>query len=440
MTQDNDDELIEHLRLAARSVDGVNSHGAAFEPLDGTMGDVTVVGMGECDHRTSEFVRFKRRLFRYLVERHGVQWFGIEAPPVEAGALHRYVVTGSGDLDAILDDVGYSIYRTEEVADFFEWLRAYNGDRPRSARVGVFGFDVQSIAGPATALRDWLDGRADGERAVALLAELTGDMYNDGNVNLDQLRRAESLLPEVRDLVTRATPTGDTARSPGESRQGGVQHPLGNDAIAGEYALRALEQAVAFSRAYHGEDESVSYGLRDEYMAANIERMLDDTGTDRLAVWAHDNHVKTGRLSRDGHPSKTMGQRLHERLGMGYYALGLQFVGGHVRALVAGDGEYMYEGETLRRDVVPVPEPIGGSMPALLGGTGYSTGLVDFRSVPEDGALRMGLRDDRRNHFIAGRVDPAEPESFYGTHRTAAVFDGLAFVREATPTTPFDSS
>ena len=442
------DELVDILQTKICPLDrlepAVDAH--IFDGLEQTFGVVSVVGLGECTHRTREFVQFKHRLVQHLAAKQGLVWLGLEAPPVETGALHRYVVSGTGDLEEILADIGYTIYQTEEMVCFLDWMRSYNECQPRNERIGIFGFDVQSIAGPARWLLDWVEHHAPNQESVsASLSALTGDLYEGGNINLEQLDRAENLLPELRDIVDiprEGNATCDVSDSiiTNNTPQGNIRHPLATDTpdeLTRQYVLRAFEQAVEFARAYHEADESVSYGLRDEFMAENIGWMLDYSKSSPMAVWAHDNHVKTGRLSGDGYPSETMGEHLRARLGNQYYALGFQFVTGDVRGYVpAADGDVEIEGETLKMDTVEVPHTIDGSIPDLLDGVDIPHGILNLRALPESSPIREWFSGFRLHHYVAGQVDPDDQRAFYREFRTADVFDGLGFVAEVTPTTP----
>jgi hypothetical protein len=59
---------------------------------------------------------------------------------------------------------------------------------------------------------------------------------------------------------------------------------------------------------------------------------------------------------------------------------------------------------------------------------------LDYRQVPE-GSFDEWLAAPRRHRYVAGAVDPDDPTSFDRRHTPSSEFDGLVFVREATPTT-----
>ena len=52
------------------------------------------------------------------------------------------------------------MWANEVVADFLEWLRAWNADRPAHARVGFYGLDVYSLWDSLRPILSWLQDNA----------------------------------------------------------------------------------------------------------------------------------------------------------------------------------------------------------------------------------------------------------------------------------------
>lgn len=414
---------------------------AGAEPLGefaDALDDVDVLGLGEATHRTREFARFKHRFVRYLVTAHGLRAFALEAPVAETLALHDYVADGTGDLRDALDDVGFQIYQTEEVAALFEWLRAFNESRPPGDRAAVYGFDVQSAAGPARALRDWLGTRRGREH---------GPLPRDGGFGDDDLLDA---LDEVADGVVEGENVDENRLQSAERAADALAEWFDSDDSVPETAplarrhLRTLRQACEFARTGLDAGRTEQWGLRDQFMAENVAWIREHTGADFVAVWAHNNHVKTGRLGGDGYPSLTMGEHLSRRFGGGYYALGAQFARGTARAYTpvdpetveAADDHVESDGTTLAMTELDVPAPPVGAVPDLFSRLDAHAALLDFRSLPGDSSLRSWLADERPHRYVSGVVDPDEENAFVRPHRALDVFDGAFFVDDVTPTRP----
>ncbi len=72
-----------------------------FEDVDtlGDMiGDATVVGLSEAVHGGAEPLKFRNRLFEYLVQEKGFTAIALESGIVEGRTVHDYVQAGTGSL------------------------------------------------------------------------------------------------------------------------------------------------------------------------------------------------------------------------------------------------------------------------------------------------------------------------------------------------------
>jgi erythromycin esterase len=431
---DDADDPLARLRADAVTADALDpaAVGRALGRVE-ALTDAAVVGLGEATHRTAEFVRLKRATLRHLAAQRELRLLALEAPFAETLALDRYVrgtaatpeTPEPDDLDAVLDRIGFSIYQTEEFVALVEQLRRHNADRPAADRVAVHGIDVQSVAGTAERLRTALADCADAPPVDTRLRTAAEGVLQGTTAALDRLRAAEAAATALRSWVEDRSRDGPTV-SP-RLRQ----------------LVRTLEQACAFARAGETADRPTQWGLRDRYMAENVARLHALTGPGTTAVWAHDNHVQRGRLSGAGAPSAAMGAHLRRRFGEDYYALGLQFCRGRVRALVPvpeGPVDVTIDGTDYRRQVVETPAPAEGSVPAAFDALVHPLALLDLRSVPADGPLSAWLREPRSHRYVTGTVDPTEPSSFGREHVPWEAFDGLAVVARGTPTTPLEES
>ena len=108
--------------------------------LDAFIGDARIVGLGEATHGNHEFFTLKHRIVRYLAEEHGFTIFAIEANLPETYLINRYVLTGEGDPEALLEGVHYWIWQTHEVLDLIHWMRDFNASGRGTMQ--FVGFDM----------------------------------------------------------------------------------------------------------------------------------------------------------------------------------------------------------------------------------------------------------------------------------------------------------
>jgi hypothetical protein len=112
-------------------------------PLKQMIGNASLVAMGEGTHGTREFFQMKHRVFQYLVHQMGFTHFAIEATWPESNDMNTYVLTGKGNPNALLSNLYFWTWRTQEVLDLVKWMREWNVSAPASQRVQFVGFDMQ---------------------------------------------------------------------------------------------------------------------------------------------------------------------------------------------------------------------------------------------------------------------------------------------------------
>ena len=134
-----------------------------YRPLLDRIGDARLVLLGGASHGTHEFYRERVRITRMLIEEKGFAAVAVEADWPDAYRLNRYVRNGSDDanVDQALGDFQRFprwTWRNTEVAEFVDWLRAYNDSLSASARkTGFYGLDLYSLHASMKAVLDCLE-------------------------------------------------------------------------------------------------------------------------------------------------------------------------------------------------------------------------------------------------------------------------------------------
>jgi erythromycin esterase len=419
-----DEQLVDSLR---REVDSLATTDPAadlddLEPLRDYFEDVRVVGMGESTHGTREFFRFKHRLFRFLVEELDYRLFGIEANFSETLAIDEYVRTGEGDPREGLDGIYFWTWNTEAVLDLIEWIREFNEGRDPDEKLRFYGVDAQYLAGAAEELQSYLRA-VDPDFAETVadeLTELAGDTTNafdpdDEEAVAETLEMAATLHDELDARLEECEAEYVAASSRPEFE------------LARRH-LRTFEQALSVKRARLNDDAETSFVAREGAMVENLSWILDHEDEERIALWAHDGHVRTGVVEdeeRDLPPAETAGARLREAFGDDYYALALQFARGSFQAY---DTEDDSEGPTVEHRI---DDPAEEGLPATLSAVGQPPAMLDFESAREDDRIAEWLDTDQRMHSIGAVFDHDEYlETYAPEYVPSEQFDGLLFVDE----------
>lgn len=68
--------------------------------------------------------QMKQRLLEFLVEKMGFTLFAMEWSWSTGEQINDYVLNGQGDIRAILEQQGFWIWKTQELLDLLQWMRA----------------------------------------------------------------------------------------------------------------------------------------------------------------------------------------------------------------------------------------------------------------------------------------------------------------------------
>ncbi len=374
------------------------------------VGDAKIVALGEATHGTSEFFRIKHRLTDFLARELGFRVFMIEANQLAVESINRYVQGEPGDAVTVMKSM-FRVWNTEEMRDFIEWIRSYNGHYP-DRTIEFIGFDMQDPTLPIDSLDAFLARVQPELRVVAeslyvdyRQAWRRGPYPQDtDSMRLNWFDHADEMWHHVTAQRTNwlhsATSRSDTVQ---------VEWAIQNANVVRQAALSAYTQ---------------DFATRDSAMAENIRWALDRRDPEtRAVVWAHDGHIsKAGDPRASYFGGSTMGSFVSKSYGDDYRAFGL----------LTFQGKYT---GSLRGNVVDVdlfPGPVGSVEEALhriAEGTRSPLLVTDLRGAEQEpnGAWLIEPRLIRMIGYAAEDWGFATPIS------VGRQFDGVIFVDASNP-------
>jgi erythromycin esterase len=376
----------------------------ALEPLLDMIGTSRVVALGESMHRTHEFLAWRQRLFRFLVERAGFTALAIESGFPEAELLDRWVVAGKGGLRQALDEgLTYHFGKCQEALDLAVWMRQHNttADSP----LHLYGIDVPDSA--ASALP-----------AVAAVVDFLADADPE---YAEHVRRtvidAHDHLPSDRSGLARAAPMIQSYLAAEPRRRAAITAGIAGlvervrarrtDYRANGVEADAIGRAVRTAEVARGADAFLAAmvegptrtwpaaNIRDSTMADTVEWLLERE--ERVLLFAANGHVrKTPYLAPPFviEPLATVGTHLSVRLGADYTVIGTTFGGGE--AWLHRPGPDDPPGHS-----TPFTEQIGAlrheSLDRRLSDAGRGSRLIDLRSAPAEVAAALDTLEGTHN-------------------------------------------
>jgi protein-L-isoaspartate(D-aspartate) O-methyltransferase len=305
------------LRETAETLEDIES--VKLGALLDRIGDARVVLLGEATHGTSEFYRMRARITRELIVDRGFRAVAVEADWPDAARINRYVRHGpapSARPESAFSRFPTWMWRNQEVHEFVEWLRHFNGGTPDPAqRVSFHGLDLYSLYTSAAAVIGYLERVDPAAASIArkrygCLMPWERDPASYGRAALTgQYRTCEGdVVAALRDLLSRRL---EYSIRDGERFLDAAQN------------ARLVADAERYYRAiYYG--SAASWNLRDQHMFDTLQSLLTFHGPDtRIVVWEHNSHIGDAAATEMAARGElNVGQLCRAAYGEGAYLIG----------------------------------------------------------------------------------------------------------------------
>lgn len=261
--------------------------------------DVQVVGLGEASHGVAQYHQLKADVFKSLVKNNGCRTFIIEGDFGGALKVDQYINGGNGTVEEAVAEIGFAIYRTQEMADLVDWMRSYNETVSQEEALHFYGMDIQRFDNNKEYLFSILDQTV--PELSAEYSEIFAQLTDEKRTSLDKttLNNAKESISEFIDKM---------------------------DAVEADIVERLGQSAFDFARecantiyAYCDVQLSSNYNaIRDRYMYEKVEWFLQHSNDSVLFINGHNGHI--GKTSVAGYTC--LGELLSKNLDNGYYSIG----------------------------------------------------------------------------------------------------------------------
>lgn len=370
---------------AASPLRGMSSD---YDSLLEAIGEAHFVLIGEASHGTHEFYNHRAEITKRLISEKGFHAVAAEADWPDAHRVNAYVRGRTADHSPEEALSGFCrfpawMWRNQVVADFTDWLRAFNEEPGRDrSQAGFYGLDLYSLNRSRAEVVRYL------EHVDPLAAKRARDRYAcfDHFGEDEQAYGyaagfgiSESCEQEVvQQLIDLQRRTYEYMHRDG--------HIAEDDFFSAEQNARLVRSAEEYYRSMFRGRVS-TWNLRDRHMAETLHALsahLDRRfGRSKVVVWAHNSHLGDARATEMGKRGEwNLGQLVRERYPNDSFSLGFTTYSGTVTAAHdwGEDPQFMQ-----------VRQGLPGSYEALFHSTNIPAFLLLFR--PDDpfvGELRTG--------------------------------------------------
>lgn len=261
--------------------------------------DVQVVGLGEASHGVSQYHQMKADVFKALVENNGCRTFIIEGDFGGALKVDQYINGGSGSAEEAVAEIGFAIYRTQEMVDLVDWMRSYNETVSQEEALHFYGMDVQRFDNNKEYLFSVIEQTH--PELGAEYSEVFEQLTDEQRTSLDEttLNSAKESLSEFIDKL--------------DAVETDIVESLGQPAF--DFARECAKTIYACCEVQLSDNYNAT---RDQYMYEKVEWFLQHGDNSILFINGHNGHI--GKTSVAGYTC--LGELISNNLGNGYYSIG----------------------------------------------------------------------------------------------------------------------
>ncbi len=365
------------------------------------------IGLGEVTHGSKEIFDFKIRLVQFFVKEKGSRMIFIEANMPDCYEINKYICTGTGIPEKLIDDLGIPVMNTQEYVDLIVWLKEYNSNKSDNNKVKLYGYDMQNPQGAIMFTLNYLKSNSlspDSE----LINECT-KLINSGN-------SVHNVRPDDVEIFLNTTIQLEQHFDSNKSIL--IKNSNQEDFDFNKAILTSAKQSFQLLQFDRMED---AYYTRDKYAYENILRLSKGKTNTPVLIWAHNGHIIKKDLLSD--EFVTLGNHFAINFEDDYFAIGSAFYNGDVYA-INNQAEPIYE-------EIHLPEPDSTSAEYFFVNQEYENFFLDIESALEDNKWQKILTEPTTIRSIGAAYEPNTPGRNYRPTIFCKQYDAIFFIKES---------
>ncbi len=255
--------------------------------------NVSIIGLGEGTHGTSEFFKIKSQIIKNLVNQ-GFNKFLLEAGEVECNEINIYINNGTLSIDSLLIRLMPWPWACTEFKELVEWMRNYNLFKNEEDKIHFYGMDICS--------KQFLEKKSSafyGNQTANKLVQEALSVYNDTKLSVRSKRKR---LKSIKNKHLKQSGKNDK-----------------------EYFVEANILASAYVWTHTG---GRLRGKREAALFEMVKKIKETTlAGSKFILWAHNEHI-----TQKSNDRKSLGFFLDKEYKKQYQTIGFDFNKGNFTA------------------------------------------------------------------------------------------------------------
>lgn len=383
--------------------------------VSGFLQNVSIIGLGEVTHGTSEAYTTRHDICEYLIRNKGFNMICLENSYGWTEALNEYILTGNGNPDQLMRENLLGIWQNQEMRAFLEWLKNYNMSTER--KVSLKGMDYSQLSPNATLIKKDLE--ITGDQVLTTSADSLYSFFSFIDSGYHSLNKPGS-QPDMKRIVGSFI-NGYEVITRIQDRVQKYQSKI--PVIKWQQLVESLENSrlacYSFYRAQKLHQPEIS---RDSIMAAMVKIFKNNDTTIRVIIWAHNAHIAKKAIYGEGNGGG-MGGYISREFPGSYFAIGM----GTAKGTYAATNERFVTEES-EFHPVKFDRPLRESWETLLSGNQNDCLYIDLSKI--------NINLPSLDHRFIGHVAVKNKEP-YQKVKLDELYDGFLFLRETRAASSF---
>jgi len=365
-----------------------------------------IYGFGELSHDGKEYFNIKAKFFKYLVKKHGVNTFIMEAGYQAESSINDWITGTNDDISILGKPFLIGFWYSDEIFNLLKWMRIYNLNRPEDEQIKFYGMDVKSGKNINSQVRQLIDKYSIPVQPDLLIAldecsEKPID-YSSGATGWVGIQVPK--LVEFQNQINAYQTKNDL-----------------NNSRDFDLIKRSIDNLIKYTQYVQDPQTEV----RDEKMFENAKWVIEQESKNGKAfIWAHNEHINNRGMWSSNSGIVNLGKHLKNYYGEDYYSVGFDFGIGKLKGYNDKKGEWKLH---------TIEKPFKKTYSHTLFQVDKAIFFIDMTQASIGDETNFFSTSNHSLSIGGGGFQPKPLHRIKMSKKYTEEYDGLIFIKEISP-------